>query len=179
MPGDRCPRRRGPSPGSMRARDRTGRTCFGADGSHYGFSWVNYCGSSGGVGYPERHMGFAGDRCALLPDGWSGRNGRYAMRGIGPAAHPVFFLRWPSLFAAPPRICRTAPEIGRGIAALSGRTGHADRIVAGRSGAAGMSGRGLRPRAGPATGISRLRGPIGMRSPFDRKMFNFNLTYIS
>ena len=57
--------------------------------------------------------------------------------------------------------CRTAAEIGRGIAALSGRPGHADGIVAGRSSAAGMSGRGgFGGAQGAATDISRLRGPI-------------------
>ena len=38
-----------------------------------GFSWVLICDSSCGVGYPERRMGFAGDRCASLPDGRSGQ----------------------------------------------------------------------------------------------------------
>ena len=37
-------------------------------------------------GYPRRRTGPAGDRCAPLPDGRSGRNARYAMRDIGLAA---------------------------------------------------------------------------------------------
>ena len=42
------------------------------------------------VGYPERGTGLAGDRCASLPDGWSGRNARYAMHRIGLAAFRCF-----------------------------------------------------------------------------------------
>ena len=48
-----------------------------------GFSRVLICDSSFGTGYPERGTGLAGDRCASLPDGWFGRNDRYAMRRIG------------------------------------------------------------------------------------------------
>ena len=55
---------------------------------------------------PQRDMACASARdvcCARCRRmGGSGCNGRYAMRGIGPPAHPVFFVRWPSLFVAPP-----------------------------------------------------------------------------
>ena len=46
--------------------------------------------SSLGMGYPDRRIGLAGDRCASPPDGRSGRNARYAMRDIGPATFSVF-----------------------------------------------------------------------------------------
>ena len=92
--------------------------------------------------------GVAGGRCAVLPDGrgraqWRICDARDRSCGVSDV-----FRAAAAPFAAPLRICRTAAEIGRGIAAFSGRTGHADRIVAGRSGAAGLSGRGLRPRGG-------------------------------
>ena len=69
-------------------------------------------------------MGLVGDRCALLPDGWSGCSGRYAMRGIGPAAHPMFFVRWPPFFVAPPSKSAAASRpfpAGRGTPAASSR----------------------------------------------------------
>ena len=61
--------------------------------SHYDFLWVLMCDSSCGAGHPERRMGFAGDWCASLPDGRSGHDGRYPMRGTGPPAFPRFFMR--------------------------------------------------------------------------------------
>ena len=56
--------------------------------------------------------------------------------------------------------CRIAAEIGRGITAFSGRRGHADRIVAGGAGWRACPGEGFVRAQGPATDISRLRGPI-------------------
>ena len=132
------------------------------------FSWVLACDSSAGERYPERQMGFAGDRCALLPDGWSGRNGRCA-------GSALWRIRCFPCGVRP--FCRSAAEIGRGIAAFSGRD---VPTASSRGGAVRRACPGGFVRAnGSATDISRLRGPIGMRDLFEEKMFNFNLTYVS
>ena len=53
---------------------------------------------------------------------------------------------------------------------LSGRTGHADRIVAGRSSAAGISGReGFGGAQGAATGISRPHGRVAIQNRLNRQ----------
>ena len=91
-------------------------------------------------------MGLAGDRCALLPDGWSGCNGRYAMRGIGPAAHPMFFVRWPSFFVAPPHksVAASRPfPAGRGMPTASSQGGAVHRACPGE-GASAAHGAGNR-----------------------------------
>ena len=60
------------------------------------------------------------------------------------------------------------------------RPRHRNLVAAGRSSVSDMFGRGcLGGAQGAATDISRLRDLIRIRNLLDRKMFNFNLTYIS
>ena len=133
------------------------------------------CDSSRGVRYLEHYVGFAGDRCALPPDGWVIRVQRSGTRCAGSVLQRIrCFSCGGRPFQSPRRINRPRHR------GLSGRTGHAGRIVAGRSSASGMSGRrGLGGAQGPATGISRPPGPIPINNRFEQQVFIFRLMYVS
>ena len=70
----------------------------------------------------EGYIAALRDRCAVLPDRRTGRNGRYTMADIGLAAFSVFFMQSPS-FLAHQRSLAEGPGRGRSNAhTLSGMT---------------------------------------------------------